>query len=107
MKRNPAARDHLLAARARYEREGIPFGEGRKCDEDHNSGTRLPNCVKVYVPRPGSAWRMVFQFAMLADGRISIEYLAAGLGHTPREGRRLDVYKVAHQRLHGEWPPRR
>ncbi|HMJ72576.1 MAG TPA: hypothetical protein VK471_04320 [Solirubrobacterales bacterium] len=81
--------------------------EYRYCDPDHASGTRLPLCVKVYVPEPGGPWRIVFRVVRFADGKPGLEYVAGGLGHTPREGRRLDVYKLAHHRLHGEWPPRR
>jgi hypothetical protein len=107
LKRHPAAAKVLTAARARYERDGVPRTERYDCDPDHPSGTRLPGCVKVYLPKPGGHWRMVFQIELLLNGVPGLVYLAAGLGHTPREGRRLDVYKLAHHRLHGEWPPRK
>ena len=49
---------------------------------------------------------MVFRVVKLANRELGLEYVASGLGHTPRQTRRLDVYKTAHYRLHGEWPPR-
>lgn len=62
--------------------------------------------MKVYIPKPGGHWRMVFRVVKLANRELGLEYVASGLGHTPRQTRRLDVYKTAHYRLHGEWPPR-
>ncbi len=96
----------MTAARKRYEREGVPRADLRSCDSDHRSGTRLPGCMKVYIPKPGGPWRMVFQVAESKNQELVLKYVAAGLGHTPRQTRRLDVYKTAHYRLHGEWPPR-
>jgi hypothetical protein len=106
LKRLPAARKHLVQARKRCERDGISPVEGRRCHGEHHSGTNLPNCVKLYIPGLGGPWRMVFQGTALPDGGVLLEYVAAGLGHTPRQGRRMDVYQVAHHRLYGAWPPR-
>jgi hypothetical protein len=100
------ARTALDAARGRYERDGIAASERRHCHAEHPSGTRLPGCMKVYVPDFGGPWRIVFQVAQLSDDVLGLEYVAAGLGHPPPGTRRRDVYRLAHYRLHGAWPPR-
>jgi hypothetical protein len=56
-------RGALETARSRYEREGVPASEPRHCDAEHPSGTRLPGCLKVYIPDFTGAWRIVFQIA--------------------------------------------
>lgn len=101
-----ATRSALEAARARYEREGVPASERRHCHAEHPSGTRLPGCLKVYIPDFAGPWRIIFQVAWLADDTLGLEYVAAGIGHPPPGTRRRDVYRLAHYRLHGTWPPR-
>ncbi len=83
LKRHPAAAKVLTAARARYERDGVPRTERYDCDPDHPSGTRLPGCVKVYLPKPGGHWRMVFQIELLLNRVPGLVYLAAASA-TPR-----------------------
>lgn len=102
-----AARVALEAARERYDREGVPAAERRHCDGQHPTGTRLPGCLKVYIPDPAGPWRIVFQIALLPGGTLGLEYVAAGVAHPPRAGRRRNVYELAHYRLHGSWPERR
>ncbi|MDO8208961.1 hypothetical protein [Conexibacter sp. CPCC 206217] len=96
----------MQATRRRLERDGVGQDERAPCQAEHASGTRLPGCVKVYVPARGGAWRIVFQVGRLQDGRLGLVYVAAGVGHLPG-GTRRDVYDLAHFRLHGSWPARR
>ncbi len=103
----------LRLARRRIEREGLTADrEGLTADQrwdchaEHPGGTELPGCKKTYVPGPGGRWRMVFQVARIADGRLGLVFVAAGVGHVPG-GLRRDVYDLAHYRLHGRWPARR
>lgn len=51
----PAGRQVATAARARLERDGTDLSEFKRCDPDARDGTRLANCVKVYLPDPGAA----------------------------------------------------
>jgi len=97
----------LISARSRFEQDGVSAVERRACSADHPSGTRLPGCVKVYIPSLDGPWRMIFQVARLGDGRLGLEYLAAGVAHLPHRARARDVYELAHFRLHGRWPDRR
>jgi hypothetical protein len=92
--------------RARYEREGVPTSERRHCDAEHPSGTRLPGCLKVYIPDFTGAWRIVFQIALMAEGKLGLEYVALGVAHPPERSRQRSVYELAHYRLHGTWPHR-
>lgn len=62
--------------------------------------------MKVYIPDMAGRWRIVFQVVRFADGRLGLEYVAAGIAHMPKVSRRRDVYDVAHYRLHGAWPVR-
>jgi hypothetical protein len=97
----------LAAVRARFARDGVGAEERRACSAEHPSGTRLPGCLKVYVPDFDGPWRIVFQVARLADGRLGLEYVASGVAHPPRQSRARNVYELAHYRLHGRWPDMR
>lgn len=101
-----AARAALQTARGRYERPGVPASERRHCDAEHPSGTRLPGCLKVYIPDFTGPWRIVFQIAMLPENRLGLEYVAAGVAHPPARSHQRSVYELAHYRIHGAWPPR-
>lgn len=100
------ARTALQAARRRYEQNGVLASERRHCDAEHPSGTRLPGCLKVYLPDFDGPWRIVFQVSWLAEDILGLEYVAAGLAHPPEGSRRRSVYGLAHYRLHGTWPQR-
>jgi hypothetical protein len=39
--------------RRRLERDGASARELAPCQAEHREGTRLPNCVKTYLPEPG------------------------------------------------------
>jgi hypothetical protein len=97
----PAGRDVARAARVRFERDGAELGELAPCDPEHRDGTRLPRCVKAYLPAPGDRWRMIFEFVRdTASGEIVLAYRAFGVGH-PRHAWQPSAYDVAHNRLHG------
>jgi len=61
-------RIEVTAARTRMESAGVRADERRRCSAEHQSGTRLPGCVKVYVPEADGPWRIVFQVARFEDG---------------------------------------
>lgn len=96
----PASREVAQAARARLERGGAnPLGF-KRCDSEARDGTRLPNCLKLYLPGPDGRWRMVFE--VLRDrgsGELVLSYLAFGVAH-PEHPWQPSVYQVAHMRLH-------
>ena len=94
----PAGRGAGESARAAIELDGIPYRELRPCDPEAPDGTRLPGCVKVYVPPPAGPWGIVFRLARDRRGAF-LAVIAFGLRHPPA-GRRASVYQLAHQRLH-------
>ena len=98
---SPAGRDVARAARARLDRDGAALDELWRCDPEHREGTRLPNCVKTYLPGPRGRWRMVFEALRGPNsGELRLAYLAFGVGH-PEHPWQPSVYEVAHNRLHG------
>jgi hypothetical protein len=97
---SPAGRDIARSARTRLERDGAGLEELWRCDPEHREGTRLPNCVKTYLPGPRGRWRMIFEAVYdRAAGELRLAYLAFGVGH-PEHPWQPSAYDVAHHRLH-------
>jgi len=95
-----AGREVALTARKEYEQSGLPIGHLLACDEEGTDGTQLPHCVKVYLPRPGGKFGMVFRIER-REGRTLLAYIAFGIRHHPREAHAPTVYEIADQRLNG------
>lgn len=84
--------------------EGVPPDQLKRCDTEARDGTSLPGCVKIYIPRPDGTWGMVFQLRIGSDRRPFLACLAFGTRHPTGPGA-LSVYRIAHQRIHGQPPP--
>jgi hypothetical protein len=96
----PAGRRAAQAWRSSAEHDGVRVGDLRPCQAEAADGTRLPQCLKLYVPFPAGAWGAVFLVAIdVTSGRGILDLLAFGLRHPPA-GRRASVYEIAHRRLH-------
>jgi hypothetical protein len=93
-----AGQQVALQARQRLERDGASPRELGPCQAEHREGTRLPNCVKTYLPEPGGRWRMIFEITRESD-QLVLAYLAFGVGH-PEHAWQLSAYQVGHHRLH-------
>jgi hypothetical protein len=87
--------------RSRLEREGQAVDALFACDEEARDGTRLPGCVKVYLPPLGGPLGLVFEIAKSKDGRLYLGHLAFGVRHLPPGARGETVYRLAHRRLNG------
>lgn len=96
----PASRDAAERTRAQLDRSGTPISALRACEPEAAGGTRLPGCLKLYVPTPAGPWGIVFQLAVDAHGPF-LAVLAFGLRHPPA-GRRSSVYQIAHRRFSGD-----
>ncbi|MGB7685006.1 MAG: hypothetical protein WBL45_04410 [Solirubrobacterales bacterium] len=94
----PAGREVAEAARRQYEANGIPRSELRPCDPEGRDGTKLPQCLKVYLPPPVGRFGMVFKF-VIANDRPRLDFLAFGVRHHPSDSNAPTVYQVANQRL--------
>jgi hypothetical protein len=83
-------------ARRQFEADGVPVAELRACDAEGRDGTRLPGCVKVYLPLPYGEHGMVFEINR-QQGRLVLLCLAVGERHPTG---RPSVYQIADKRLH-------
>jgi hypothetical protein len=90
---------HRRRTRSRLEREGQSIDALFACDEEARDGTRLPGCVKVYLPPPGGPLGLVFEIAKSKHGRLYLAHLAFGVRHLPAGARGETVYRLAHRRL--------
>jgi len=78
--------------------DGLSYERLKACEAEGRDGTRLPNCVKIYIPEPNGTWGMVFQLRFDDDGRPFLACLAFGTRHPTGPGA-LSVYEVASRRL--------
>jgi hypothetical protein len=97
---NDSAVETARLARRHYEAKGVATARLRRCAEQGEDGTALPNCLKVYLPEPAGRFGMVFQLEIDPDG-LRLYYLAFGVRHHPPGSHALTLYELAHQRLHG------
>ena len=96
---SPAARNAAYGERDELTSDGGLAPERLKaCEAEGRDGTRLPGCVKTYIPDPDGAWGMVFQLRIDTDQRPYLACLAFGQRHPSSPGA-LSVYQVASQRL--------
>jgi hypothetical protein len=93
-----AGRAAAQAARDRYGRNGVPFEELCPCQEEARDGTRLFDCVKLYLPAPSGRFGMVFRADKGPQGPTLV-YLAFGVRHHPRDSNAPTVYQIADLRL--------
>lgn len=94
-----AARQVGEQAVARLERDGITKEQLFACKAEERDGTRLPGCVKTYLPWPDGRCGMVLELRVDQDGPM-LFCLAFGVRHPARDFRRPSVYQVADRRLH-------
>jgi hypothetical protein len=87
--------------RSRLERGGQNIDALFACDEEARDGTRLPACVKIYLPPPGGPLGLAFRLARGRDGRLYLDHLPFGVRHIPAGSRNEAVYQLAHRRLNG------
>jgi hypothetical protein len=99
-------------ARAESARKAIETGSvellWRRCQAEGPGGTKLPGCLKLYVPlgkdAPSEApYGFVFQLVAKRDGSLVWSMIAFGERH-PSNDRTRNVYERAHKRLHGRYP---
>jgi hypothetical protein len=93
-----AARAAIEPMLQRLKADGAPAAWLKRCDAEARDGTRLPGCVKLYIPQPAGQWGAVF-LGGAVDGRPKLFLLAVGERH-PGAAWRSSVYEIAHRRLH-------
>ncbi len=82
----------------RLKTDGAPVAWLKKCDAEARDGTRLPGCVKLYIPQSAGQWGAVF-LGGFADNGPTLFLLAIGRRH-PEASWKPSVYEIAHRRLH-------
>jgi hypothetical protein len=92
-----AGRAAIATLIERLKVDGAPTGWLKRCDAEAQDGTRLPGCVKVYIPQPAGQWGAVFVGGSV-EGRPKLFLLAVGERH-PGMPWRPSVYEIAHRRL--------
>lgn len=80
------------------ETSGVPAAWLKRCDAEARDGTRLPGCVKFYIPQPAGQWGAVL-LGGLDNGKPTLFLLATGDRH-PDALWKPSVYEIAHRRLH-------
>jgi hypothetical protein len=80
-------------------RDGIARERLFACKAEERDGTRLPGCVKTYLPWPDGRCGIVLELRADQHGPM-LFCLAFGVRHPPRESRHPSVYEVADRRLH-------
>lgn len=94
-----AGRQAITRALADVAKNGVSRDWLRRCDAEARDGTRLPGCVKFYIPQPDGQWGAVLTSDLRKeDEKITLLLLAAGERH-PAQPWRPSVYRVAHTRL--------
>jgi hypothetical protein len=93
-----AAREAIEPMIQRFKADGAPAAWLKRCDAEARDGTRLPGCVKLYIPQPVGQWGAVF-LGGAVDGSLKLLLLAVGERH-PGAAWRPSVYELAHRRLH-------
>ena len=91
-------RSVALKTRRAYEKDGCPIDDLRACDSEARDGTRLPGCVKVYLPPPAGRFGMIFSISR-RERILVLAYLSFGVRHQPSDSHAINVYQLAHARL--------
>jgi len=78
---------------------GIPRSRLMACQAEGRDGTRLPGCVKTYIPWPQGRFGAVFVAVTHPNRPMALRAIAFGIRHHPRGSSALTVYEVADRRL--------
>jgi hypothetical protein len=85
-----------------FRADGVPSVWLKQCDPEARDGTRLPGCVKLYLPQPAGQWGAVFLGGSV-DRSPNLFLLAVGERH-PGAPWKPSVYEIAHRRLQTRRP---
>jgi hypothetical protein len=80
---------------------GIPRSRLMSCQSEGRDGTRLPGCVKTYIPWRDGRFGAVFVAVTHPNRLLALRVIAFGVRHHPRGSSAQTVYAVADRRLSG------
>lgn len=97
----PAAAEEALRQFRKTTRSqgGIPRSQLMACQAEGRDGTRLPGCVKTYIPWPTGRFGAVFVAVTHPNRPLSLRAIAFGVRHPQSGSRGRSVYEVADSRL--------
>ncbi len=91
----------LQTLRSEIRRDGgLPTARLKRCAAEARDGTRLPNCLKTYVPWGEDKWGLVLLAVVHPERPFALRAFAYGSRHPT--GLTASVYRIAHQRLNDE-----
>jgi hypothetical protein len=95
------AEEALRSFRKTAQREGgIARSKLIACQAEGRDGTRLPGCVKTYIPWPDGRFGAVFVAVTHPARPVALRAVAFGIRHHHRGSSSLTVYDVADRRIH-------
>lgn len=95
-----AAEEALRQFRKTIQRQGgLPRSQLMACQAEGRDGTRLPGCVKTYIPWPEGRFGAVFVAAEHPDRPLALRVVAFGVRHHPAGTTSRTVYEVADRRV--------
>jgi hypothetical protein len=90
-----------IATRDAYERDDCSVEDLLACEAEGRDSTRLPWCVKVYLPAPAGKFGMVLSIERQANVLV-LAFVAFGVRHQPHHANAPTVYQLAHRRLEAQ-----
>ena len=94
LRASATGRPVATAARNEFETNGVPIEHLNACEPEGPAGTRLPHCVKGYLPAPDGPHGMVLEIERIS-GRLRLLYAAFGLRHPGPGVPQPSVYEIA------------
>lgn len=96
----PVACRALELLRRELDRDGgLQSVRLRRCDAEGRDGTRLPGCLKTYVPWPTGQYGLIMPPGAHPTRPLALYAFAFGVRHPA--ARKPSVYQIADQRLNG------
>lgn len=93
----PVARHALELLRRDLDRDGgLPVSRLKRCEAEGRDGTRLPGCVKTYVPWPTGRFGLVLTPVSHPTRPLALRAFAFGVRHPSAQ--KPSVYKIADER---------
>ena len=80
---------------------GVSKSRLMACQAEGRDGTRLPGCVKTYIPWPNGRFGAVFVAVTHPNRPMALRAIAFGIRHHPHGSTAQTLYQVADRRLKG------
>jgi hypothetical protein len=97
----PATAEEALRGfrKALHRERGLPRSKLMACQAEGRDGTRLPGCVKTYIPWPAGRFGAVLVAVTHPARPLTLRVVAFGIRHRPQGSSAPTVYDVADRRV--------